>query len=296
MGRAVGFVGLGQMGLPMASRLVAAGATVRGADLSEEARRAFSSAGGLAVQSAREAAEGAAVLVTMLPNSRIVGEALCGSDGAVAALPQGAVVVDMSSSEPLETRKLGEELATRGLGFIDAPVSGGVRRAVTGTLAIMAGGDPVLIERVRPLFAALGSTIFLVGPLGAGHAMKALNNYVSAAGLAAASEALIVGGAFGLDPALMVDVLNSSTGRNNSTETKMKPFVLSGTFGSGFGMALMAKDIGIAAGLAAAQSQPLPGLSAAASLWAEAASAMPAGTDHTAIYRFLNAVADLKEG
>jgi len=286
-GRTVAFIGLGQMGLPMTRKLIEAGFTVRGSDISRAACDALARQGGHAFATAAEAAADATILITMLPNSGIVHDALLGTGAAAAALPSGALVIDMSSSAPLDTRKLGEELAARGLALIDAPVSGGVRRAALGTLAVIAGGAPADIERARPVLGAMGSSVFVVGALGSGHAIKALNNYVSAAGLAAACEAVIVGQRFGLDPATIVDVLNASTGRNNSTDVKMKPFVLSGTFGSGFSMALMAKDIRTAADLAARLGQSAPGLERTADMWDSASAALGKDADHTAIYRFL---------
>jgi len=285
--RTVAFIGLGMMGSPMAARLAAAGYEVRGHDLSADALGALSSKGGTACAAPREAAERASVLIAMLPNGRIVRDALLGTDGAAMALSPGALVIDMSSSGPFDTRSLGEELTALGLRLIDAPVSGGVKRAIDGTLAIMAGGDAADIERARPILEALGKSIFVTGPLGSGHAMKALNNFVSAAGLAAASEALIVGKAFGLAPETIVDILNVSTGRNNSTETKMKPFILSETFASGFSMALMAKDIRTAADLAQQLGQQASGIEAATALWEQASQAMGKGADHTSIYAYL---------
>lgn len=283
----VAFVGLGQMGLPMAKRCLAAGFAVRGADPSAPAREAFSAAGGEAFASAREAASGAAVVVTMLPDSRVVRETVLGDNGAAGVLRQGALVIDMSSSVPLDTRALGEALAARGIGLIDAPVSGGVRRAVDGTLAVMAGGDAAQVERVRPLLAAMAASVFPTGPLGSGHAMKALNNYVSAAGLVAACEALLVGRRFGLEPNVIIDVLNASTGRNNSTDVKMKQFVISESFASGFSLALMAKDLRIAADLSKTVGLDHSHAETIASLWEEARAALGTGADHTAIYRFI---------
>ena len=234
------------MGLPMGQRLLAAGFAVRGADLSTEARGAFAQAGGAAFAGAVEAVAGAAAVITMLPNGKIVREALL---RVADALPAGALVIDMSSSAPTDTQALGRELAARGIPLIDAPVSGGVRRARDGSLAIMAGGSPEEIDRAMPMLQAMGSKIIPTGPLGSGHAMKALNNYVSAAGLVAACEALLVGQAFGLQPDTIVDVLNASTGRNNSTDVKLKPFVIPRNFAAGFSLALMAKDLRTAADL-----------------------------------------------
>ena len=283
----VAFIGLGMMGLPMASRLVAAGFAVRGSDLSAEARSSLAERGGAVFDSPAEAAVGAEVVITMLPDGRIVRDVLLGSGGVAQAMAPGGLVVDMSSSAPLGTRTLAEELAGGGLSLIDAPVSGGVRRAVDGTLAIMAGGEAAQIERARPLLDAMGRSVFATGPVGSGHAAKALNNYVSAAGLAAACEAAIVAERFGVDPAVLVDVLNASTGRNNSTEVKMKPFILSGNFASGFSMALMAKDLATAADLGNELGLDLAGLRTAAHLWAEASAALGKSADHTEIFRYL---------
>ncbi|MFG1462575.1 NAD(P)-dependent oxidoreductase [Xanthobacter sp. DSM 24535] len=288
----VAFIGLGMMGLPMAARLVKAGFETRGADLSPTAREAFSAAGGAAFSAAGgaafadacEAVAGAGVVITMLPDGKIVREVLL---GLAADLPSGTLIIDMSSSAPLGTVKLGEELAAKGLRFIDAPVSGGVRRAVNGTLAIMAGGPQADVETARPVLEAMGQSLFGTGPLGSGHAMKALNNYVSAAGLVAAAEAIIVAKRFGLDPNVAVDVLNASTGKNNSTEVKMKQFIISESFGSGFSLALMAKDLRTAAELADQLDLPIPAIQSTADLWDKANAALERGADHTEIYRFL---------
>lgn len=283
----VAFIGLGMMGLPMAARLLAAGFTVRGADLSAEARAAFAQKGGLAFDTPCRAAQGTPVVITMLPNGEVVRDALLGSRGAADALPSGALVIDMSSSAPMATRRLAVDLAARNIAFIDAPVSGGVRRAADGTLSIMAGGDARDIERARPLLDAMGSAVIPTGAVGSGHAVKALNNYVSAAGLTAACEAAVIAEQFGVEPGILVDVLNVSTGRNNSTEAKMKPFILSGTFASGFSMALMAKDLRTAADLAGELGIGVGGMEEAASLWMRASAALGREADHTEIFRFL---------
>jgi len=270
--RSVAFVGLGQMGRPMAANLEKAGFALRSYDLN----------GAGSCASAAEAARGADVFLTMLPDGRSVRECVLGAE-----LPKGMLVLDMSSSDPVGTRKLGEELAARGIGLVDAPVSGGVKKAVDGTLAIMAGGDPTLIERVRPLLEKMGARIFLTGPLGSGHAMKALNNYVSAAGMIATSEALAAGARFGLDPAVMTDILNASSGKNNTTEVKVKQFMLSGTYASGFSAALMDKDVATAARLAEAVGASDELAKRCAGIWHEASAALGAGADHTAIYEFV---------
>lgn len=286
------FIGLGKMGLPMAARLIAAGFVVRGFDPAAEAREGFEAVGGSACPSAAEAATGAGAVITMLPDGHIVRRVvLDGPDPVGAAMAPGAVLIEMSSSAPLSTRALGEHLAAAGVGVVDAPVSGGVRKAVAGTLSIMAGGDPAAIGRVRGILTAMGATVFETGPLGSAHAMKALNNYVSAAGLIAACEAVQIGAAFGLDPAMMTDILNVSTGRNNTTENKLKPFILNEAYDSGFGLALMAKDIGIAAGLADDLARPAPFAQAVADFARRASARLGPQADHTEVDRYLKQLA-----
>src|SRR5215470_959043 len=210
---AVAVIGLGNMGVPMGLRLIKAGFAVTGFDLLETARQNFASGGGRIANEVAAAVTSADVVVTLLPNGKIVREAVT---GLREHLKPGAIVVDMSSSNPIGTRALGAELIAAGHPFVDAPVSGGVRRAADGTLAIMVGGDGAIIDPIAVLLGALGS----------GHAMKALNNYVSSAGLIATVEALLIGRKFGLDPALMTDILNVSSGKNNTTELKLKQFII----------------------------------------------------------------------
>ncbi|NTF10510.1 NAD(P)-dependent oxidoreductase [Agrobacterium rubi] len=282
----VAVLGLGQMGAPMAKNLIAADFTVAGFDLSDASRQALSNIGGTSYETASAAAKGADVVITMLPNGTIVRDILIGEGAAAEVLTPGTIIIDMSSSAPVGTVELGEALRAKDIHLVDCPVSGGVSRAVTGTLAIMAGGDPATIAEVASVLQTLGKSVFKTGRLGSAHALKALNNFVSAAGLVAASEALIIGQKFGLEPETIVDVLNSSTGRNNATEVKLKQFILSGTFGSGFNLALMTKDIATAADLERSLGLALPTLKLMTSLWSEAREKMPMA-DHTAIYAFL---------
>lgn len=291
----IAFFGLGQMGQPMARKLADSGFDVCGVDAQPEARERFEAAG-FRTAPPHEAVAEAEVIITILPDGKAVANALLGGDPAVAdVMRRGALVVEMTSSSPVETLELGEALEARGIGLIDAPVSGGVQRARAAELAIMAGGPSHLIDQARPVLQAMGSSIFQTGPLGSGHAMKALNNYVSAAGLAAASEALLIGRKFGLDSQVMVDVLNASSGRNNSTEVKMKPFVLSGAFNSGFGLALMAKDLKIADDLAHHLGLAAPLCGCCSALWSTASESVGKGADHTEIFRYLEGLRDKGE-
>jgi 3-hydroxyisobutyrate dehydrogenase len=203
--------------------------------------------------------------------------------GVAAALPRGAVVVDMSSSNPRGTKELGAQLARRGVVLVDAPVSGGVQRAESGTLAIMVGGDDEdAVARVTPVLAALGERLFRTGPLGSGHAMKALNNFVGATGYAAATEALAIGQRYGLRPATMVQVFNASTARSFATEHVLPDHVLRARYETGFALGLLAKDVSIAADLASAASDlDAPFCALAADRWGAAAAALGAAADHS---------------
>jgi len=288
----IGFIGLGAMGEPMAARLAAAGfaLTVHDADVGRTARVA-ESLGVAAARTPREAAAACDILVTMLPSSAIVGKVLDGPDGALAGLAPGSLIVEMSSGVPDATRILAGKAAEQGIALIDAPVSGGVSRARTGELAIMAGGDAAAIDRAQPLLEAMGSSVIRTGAIGSAHAMKALNNLVSAGGFLIGIEALLIGQRFGLDPALMVDVLNVSTGMNNSTQKKFKQFVLSRKFDAGFGLDLMVKDLGIALGVADATATPAPFAGLCKDLWAGAQKVLGPGQDHTAMAKFSELVA-----
>jgi len=282
----VAFIGLGAMGFPMAARLAAAGYVLRVFDIAAaSAARFVAENGGHACASPADALSGADVAITMLPSSNEV-EATLRSADAAAAMRSGVTVIDMSSSEPMRTRALAQKLAERGVTLVDAPVSGGVKKARDGSLAIMFGGPPAQLDACTPLLSCMGSKIFRTGEVGSGHAMKALNNFVSAAGLVAAVEALHIGEKFGLDPHVMTSILNASTGRNNTTENKVKQFMLSGRFDSGFGLALMEKDVGIAVKLAQALGVTVTQGELCLQLWSEA-NRRAKGADHTEMYRLL---------
>lgn len=283
----IGFIGVGNMGRPMAALLAKAGHAVTVLDRDAALASAVADEiGAVAAEGPAALAAASDVVFTMLPNGKIVRDALLGEDGVARHLQPGTLVIDTSSSYPLGTQELGADLAMLGIGLVDAPVSGGVKRAVAGTLAIMAGGEPALVEQATPILQALG-TVYPTGPLGSGHALKALNNYVSAAGLAAAAEALLVGQRFGLDGETITRVLNASTGRNNATENKLSQFILNGTFASGFALDLMAKDLRAAGNLATDLGVPAPHLQLSVEMWNQAEQVLSRGADHTAIYAFL---------
>lgn len=288
----VAFIGMGAMGYPMARRLAERGFPLLVHDA--DARAAGRLTGFPAVTIATGARDFADrdIVITMLPDGAAVDESLLGTwDEAVIAdvLRRGATVIDMSSSAPQGTVELAGRLAERGLRLVDAPVSGGVSRAEQGALAIMAGGDASDLHRVTSVLEALGAKIFHVGEVGAGHAMKALNNMLSAAGLAVAVEVLAVGKRFGLKPQSMLDVLNHSTGRNNSTESKIAQQVFSRSFSSGFSMRLMVKDLLTAMDTAHQTGTPVPVSAACLELWKAALRDLgdDLTVDHTAIARYV---------
>jgi len=293
----VGFIGIGNMGWPMSGHIAKAGHALTVYDLdSEKSARFACEQNCRAARNLAEVAENE-ITITMLPTGQIVREVILeAQDGAFAkSLRPGALVVDMSSSEPVGTREVGKVLERSGVILIDAPVSGAVPRAKTGTLAIMIGGnDKAAIERAKPVLLAMGKQLFETGSLGTGHAMKALNNYIAAAGYTAVAEALLIGQRFGLDQEKMVDILNASTGRNFSTEFMIKEQVIGGKFATGFALGLMAKDVRIAADLGEAVGLDAPVSRLIRERWAHAREKLGATRDTSeAILSWKN---DLPEG
>ncbi len=280
----IGFIGVGSMGWPMAGHLLKAGYPLHIIDASAERAKQFASdIGGQVSASNKALAQASDIIITILPTSAIVESVLCGDDGVIAGLKKDAVIIEMSSGVPTTTRMLAERVAKAGGHLVDAPVSGGVPRAKTAELAIMFGGSQALLERVRPVLNTMGNAIQHTGDVGSAHAMKALNNLVSAGGFLIGIEALLIGKRFGLDPDKMVDVLNASTGMNNSTQKKFKQFVLSGKYNSGFGLDLMVKDLSIALGIAKDTGTPAPFSSLCRELSAACAQMLGPGQDHTAL-------------
>lgn len=277
----IAFAGIGNMGWPMAANLVKAGFDVTVCDVVPGRAEAFAAeTGAKAAASPAEAAAGADCVVTIVPTSKQVAEAV---EAMAPSLAKGMLVIDMTSGQPGRTREIAAALAEKGVAMIDCPVSGGVPRAKTGQLAIMAGGDEADLDRAEPVLKAMGTSIHRCGPIGAGQAMKALNNLVSAGGYLIGIEALLIGQRFGLDPAKMVDVLNASTGMNNSTQKKFKEYVLSRRFDAGFGLDLMVKDLSIALEVGRETTTPTPFAALCREMWAAAAAMLGPGADHTAV-------------
>ena len=279
----VGFIGLGAMGWPMAARL----ATVHHLLVFDiDAARAEKFAGeigGTAAQSLAELAASSEVIITMLPTSREVEAVLSGPAGILDNCRTDTLIIEMSSGAPQQTRLFSSRAVEAGCRLIDAPVSGGVPRARTGELSIMAGGEAVDIRRAEPILKLMGSAVLETGSVGSGHAMKALNNLVSACTLLATIEAAKIGEHAGLDPKKVVDILNVSTGMSNSSLKKMHQFVLPGTFNSGFDLSLMVKDLNNAIAIADDADVDAALSERCVDLWRKAALALGPGHDHTAI-------------
>ncbi len=279
----VGFIGLGRMGWPMAHNLAAAGFDLIVYDADPTVGPRFAEEHASAVATSAVDFAPADILVTMLPNGQIVQDCLLEWTGGVASfLHDGAIVVDMSSSSPTDTLELAAKIADRGVHVVDAPVSGGVPRATSGELSLMVGGDPADIARVAPVLDVLGDPArrFVTGRLGAGHAMKAMNNYVAAATYVATAEALIIGEEYGLSPAAEIEVINTSTGRSFVSEVVFDE-VVSGRHSTGFLLGLLAKDVKIARALADAAHVDAPMSALVDERWSHALATLGGERDHS---------------
>jgi len=283
--QSIALIGLGNMGSPIGAHWVRAGHRVTGFDLSKPAREAFRAVGGEIATTAAEAAASADVVVLLLPDSKVVDAVIADllNNGALDA---GSVVIDMSSSEPLHTQRNAVTASKHGVRLIDAPVSGGVAGAEAGTLTIMVGGEDDTVEANRDLLAHLG-TVVHVGAVGSGHAVKSLNNLLSAIHLWATSEAVVIGARFGVRPEDLLRVVNGSSGRSGSSEAKWPRFILTETYDSGFSARLMLKDARIAAELAATLGLPSRLGEDAVGEWASAVADLPSNADHTEVARWI---------
>lgn len=278
----VGVIGLGAMGWPMAAKLVEAGVDLTVYDLDIERLDEFAAAHRCTPARAPSDFAAVPVVLTMLPDGHVVSDVVRNWEGGLLdVLAPGATILDMSSSSPSGTLALFEEANRHGLDVVDAPVSGGVPRAVEGTLAIMAGADDEAFAKVEPILEILGRVIFRTGPVGSGHAMKALNNVLAATAYAALAEAIEIGKAYALDPKILVDVVNESTGRSFSSDVVFGQNVIPGTYATGFMLGLLAKDAGIAAEMAATVELDAPVLQLVAERWSKAVAEVGFTADHS---------------
>ncbi|PPT44374.1 3-hydroxyisobutyrate dehydrogenase [Xanthomonas arboricola] len=249
----IAFIGLGNMGGPMAANLSKAGHRLRVFDLVPAALDAAVAVGAHAASSAHDTLADAEIVISMLPASRHVEALYLGEAGILAQIPEGALVIDCSTIAPASARKLAAEAQARGLAVLDAPVSGGTAGAAAGSLTFIVGGAAQVLERARPVLQAMGKNIFHVGDKGAGQVAKLCNNMALGVIMAATGEALALGVAQGLDPAVLSQMMAVSTGRSWATEVcNPWPGVLpsapaSRGYSGGFGNDLMLKDLGLVA-------------------------------------------------
>lgn len=284
----IGFIGVGNMGNPMAANLLKGGFDVTVFDARAETAAAFvAQHGGRAAASLTDVARGADAIITMLPNDKIVRAVMLDAGGAAAAMGKGAVLIDMGTCDPTGTQQTAAALQKLGLHMIDAPVMGGVVFARDATLDIMAGGSAELVAQCTPVLKAMGRAVTHCGATGSAHAMKALANYVNACALINAIEALTIGKKFGLDVKMMADGLATMcAGRNHPIEKKVIPQVLTRKFATGMALSFIAKDVKIAVDVAHTIGAAVPLGEKVSELWNDAVEKVGAGVDQTEIVRY----------
>ncbi|MAJ14058.1 MAG: hypothetical protein CMN44_03665 [SAR116 cluster bacterium] len=273
----IGFIGLGAMGSKMAPLLAQSGFEVYGFDINK-----INSGKDYVIVENLKGLHDTDVIIFMLPDGKIVNQVVRN----LLELGSKSIMIDMSSSDPNDTIELGNYLTKRNIEFIDAPVSGGVSRAITGDLTIMVGGDKTTLEKVNGILDIMGN-VKKAGPLGAGHAMKSLNNYVSAAGLIASFEALHTAKKYGINPLDFIEIINGATGKNNTTEVKLEKFVVSRKYNSGFALNLMIKDVSIADQLIKIMSSDNPLSTNVLTYLKKSYEIIGDQSDHTEVYKIL---------
>lgn len=283
----IGFLGLGAIGTPMALHLAKRHSLTVWNRTRERATEFAGIHGARAAGTPREAAVGAEVVITCLPTSREVETLLAGPDGLEAGLRSGALLIDCTSGDPATSRRIAERLRARGVSFADAPVSGGVNGAEAGTLTVMVGCDSEIFGRAHPILSAFGKRIEHLGPVGAGHAMKAVNNALLAVNLIAVGEGLAALVKAGVSARTAVEVLNASSGRSFVTEVLVPERVLSGRWPQTFRLALLDKDVGIARGFVKETETEAPLLDLAGRILAEARAELGETADHVETIRLI---------
>jgi 3-hydroxyisobutyrate dehydrogenase-like beta-hydroxyacid dehydrogenase len=295
MDRRLGFIGLGNMGMPMASRLAAAGWELTVFDVRQDAMDALRARGATPAASPAEVASASTTVLLSLPTPGVVRDVVLGEHGVVAG---GAVetVVDLSTTGAATAREIAAALGARGVTAVDAPVSGGVAGAIAGTLAVMVACPRPTFDAVAPLLAHLGRVFFVGERPGMGQTMKLVNNLLSATALAATSEAVVLGVKSGLDPAIVLDVLNAGSGRNSATEDKFPKAILPRTFDAGFAIGLMCKDLDLCLAAADAAGVPMPLAGAVRDLWRRAREEIGPEMDFTMIVQLAERAAGIEVG
>lgn len=295
MRETIGFIGLGVMGRPMAHNLLKAGYPLIVQNHRQAVTDEFVGAGARATELPGEVAAHSDVVITMLPDAPQVEEVVAGPEGILTRADAGLIVIDMSTISPLVTRSLAVQLAERGVSMLDAPVSGGDKGAIAGTLSIMVGGDHKVFLRCRPIFEVMGKTITYVGASGAGQVVKACNQIVVALTIEAVSEALVLGSKAGVDPATILRVLSGGLAANRVIDLRGEG-MLAHTFTPGFRAALHHKDLGIALATGRANQVPLPGTALVDQLFATLEARGQGDLDHSGLLTLLEDLASHRLG
>jgi len=289
MTRHIGFVGLGVMGTPMAGHIAASGFPVTVFDI--DAAKAQALAGRFTnvevADCARAVAQQSSIVVTMLPSGEFVREAALGASGLIEGFSGGELLIDTSSCEPWMTLETAAGLQARGVAMVDAPTSGAEMGAKAAELVFMVGGGDADVARARELLDVMGKAVFHLGPLGAGHSMKAINNLITAMTFLATAEGLALGTRLGLDPNVMTDVMNVCTSMSWITQTHIRQRITNRAFDDPFKLELMVKDIRIALGLADGESVPMTFSKAGQELYKRADAAAGAGASVSELVRFV---------
>lgn len=269
------------MGYHFAVHFLEAGFNVGIFDKNEHVMIELAHLGAIPHSSPRSLAENYHYIITMLPDDRIVKEVVQGKEGILYGFKPGSMLIEMSSSNPSATLELAGVLQQQGIRLIDAPVSGGVARARSGTLTIMVGGEHADYQEALPILQIIGENIFHVGGISSGHAMKALNNLISATTIAITAECLAIAVKNGIDPKTFIEIINTSTGRSHTSEVKFPEHILTRKFDGNFALGLMVKDMGNAIRLADDWKIPAPVASAAYQIWKQALMNGDPNADHT---------------
>lgn len=289
----IGFIGIGRMGRWMAGHLLRAGHQVTVYDTVLENTRELQADGAIVASSVAETGAANELVITMLPSSAIVESVLGGPEGLIETMKPGTMIIDMSSSYALSTQKLAKACAAKQITLLDAPVSGGVVGAQNASLTIMVGGKEPDVEQALPVLKLMGSNVKHVGDTGAGHGLKAINNYLSATTMYATTEAMILAQKLGLDLNKALETINSSSGQSFSTHFKFPRYVLPRKFDSGFSLELMLKDVRLVTAYAKDTRTPVLLASLVEQIYETAANAGGPGLDHTEIVKYLEQLSDL---
>lgn len=284
----VAFIGLGQMGLPMVMSLLRANIEVHVYDVAAAGSiQLAKNAGAKHEDSLEKLASSAMFIITMLPSGEVLRDILFGEPNLKSFIRPGSVLLDMSTSNPKHTQLTHADLASLNISMMDAPVMGGVAFAKDASLDFLVGGDKDLIEKCRPIFDAIGRSVTHCGPIGSGHALKALTNYVNAAAMMTAVEALSIGRAFGMDEDVMSkSLIETCTGRNHPIIKKVIPKILTGSYDSGMAIGLLEKDLKIAADIALQAQSEHPLLDESLEILSEMVQAVGASKDQTEIAKY----------